>query len=132
MESPFGTMVSDALLSLLAMVLTWALASARNELKKKVDNEYLQGLLLRLTDVVESSVREAAQVSVPLIREAAKDGKLTSKEAATIKEAVRISALDQLVNVDRAKLEEFFDERALERKLDTLIEAAVQKMKEKR
>ena len=132
MEDQITPMITEAVVGLLGIVLTWAVASVRKVIKRKINSDYLQGLSLRLVDVVETAVREAAQTTVPLIKDRASDGKLTGDEARDIKEAVRMAALDQLATVDRESLEQFFDRGGLERKVDSLIEAAVQKMKEGR
>lgn len=123
--------LTQALLGLIGTALTWFLIWARKTIQEKVSNEYVQGLLERLTSVVETAVREAAQTTIPLIKEAAEDGKISPEERIRIKARVREAAMDQLTKVDRQRLEDLFDKEQLERKLDRQIEEVVQKLKER-
>lgn len=64
-------------------------------IKKKVDNEKAQHLLLELNNAVGTAVASTAQVYVKEIRKAAADGKLTDEEKknarrAAIREAKRL------------------------------------------
>ena len=128
MDDQFSSMLFEAILGLATMVAAWALKSARDYFKQKVENEYVQQLLLRLSDAVETGVREAAQTLVPAVKAAAQDGKITKEEAKSLRDTVKVATLNQLTTVDRAALEDLFDRPSLERKLDSLIEAAVQKV----
>lgn len=129
MEELQGQAIS-AVISIVGAFLAWAAVSVRNYFKEKIENEYAQNLLLRLTDAVEVGVRNASATLVPKIKAAAEDGKLTAQEAESLRDFAKGVALDQLTKVDLKKLEEFFDKRHLENKLDKLIEAAVQRLKE--
>jgi hypothetical protein len=120
----------QAALSLVGVILSWAALSARNWLKAKVQNEYVQQLLLRLTDAVDVGVRQVAQTLVPALKQAMADGKISEEEAANLRSMARTAAFDQLTSIDRKKLTELFDGEQLNRKLDQLVEAAVQRMKE--
>jgi hypothetical protein len=122
--------IVEAVLALVGVFVSWAAMSARNWLKAKVQNEYVQQLLLRLADAVEIGVRQVSQTLLPEIRKAAADGKITAEEALQLRLMARSAAFDQLTAVDRDKLKELFDTAQLERKLDQLVEAAVQRMKE--
>lgn len=122
--------IVEAVLALVGVFVSWAAMSARNWLKAKVQNEYVQQLLLRLADAVEIGVRQVSQTLLPEIRKAAADGKITEEEALQLRLIARSAAFDQLTAVDRDKLKELFDTAQLERKLDQLVEAAVQRMKE--
>lgn len=122
--------IVEAVLALVGVLVSWAAVSARNWLKAKVKNEYVQQLLLRLSDAVEIGVRQVSQTLLPEIRKAAADGKITEEEALQLRLMARSAAFDQLTAVDRDKLKELFDTAQLERKLDQLVEAAVQRMKE--
>lgn len=125
-----NSVLVQSLLGLLGTFLTWFLIWLRKVIQEKVSNEYLQGCLERLTQAVETAVREAAQTTVPLIKEAAADGKISPEERIRIKERVREAAIDQLTKVDRQRLNELFDKDQLERKLDRQIEEVVQRLKE--
>jgi len=120
---------SPVVLMLAASILSWAAVESRKWIQRRVDNEYVRDLLIRLETGIEAAVRDAAQGIVATIKEAAADGKITPAERAQILESVRKNALEQLTRVDLARLEELFDRDHLERKLDVLIEAAVQKLK---
>lgn len=124
--------VTQLAIGLLGSVLAWAAVEARKWIKQRVDNEYVRDLLLRVESAVETGVREASRGVAKQLKEAAADGKITAEERASIIKHVRGSAIDQLTQVDRKRLEELFDKEHLQRKLDVLIEAAVQKIKEKR
>lgn len=125
-----NSLVVEVIVTVVGAVLSWALVQWRNYLKNRGDNDYLSGLFLRLTDAVETAVRESAQTTVPDIKEAATDGKISPDEALSLKQRAREVTIDQLTKLDRARLEELFDRDGLERKLDQLIEAHVQRLKE--
>ena len=129
MEELQGQVVSTVI-SLVGALLAWAAVSARTFFKAKIENEYVSDVLLRFTSAVETSVLDAASTVVPEIKKAASDGKISGMEAEKLKRRVRDAAFDQLTRVDRQKLEELFDRDQLERKLDKLIEASVQRLKE--
>lgn len=122
--------IISGVIALVGTVLSWVLVSVRNYIRRKIDNDYVEGLLFRLSDAVEVGVRDTAATVVPKIRAAAADGKITDKEAADLREFARDAAMDQLTSFDQSQLEELFNRPALDRKLDQLIEAALQKIKE--
>lgn len=128
MEELQGQIVS-AVVALVGVAASWAIVSARQWLQQRVQNEYVQQLLLRLADGVEVGVRQVAQTVLPAVKAAAQDGKLTKDEANNLRELAKEAAIDQLTLVDRKKLEQFFDKDQLQRKLDQLIEAQIQRMK---
>ena len=128
MEELQGQIVS-AVVALVGVAASWAIVSARQWLQQRVQNEYVQQLLLRLADGVEVGVRQVAQTVLPAVKAAAQDGKLTKDEANNLRELAKTAAIDQLTLVDRKKLEQFFDKDQLQRKLDQLIEAQIQRMK---
>lgn len=124
--------VLNAVLAVMGAVLSWVAVSARSYFQQKVENEYVEGLLLRLTDAVEVGVRDTAATLVPNVKAIAEDGKISAEEAVSLKESAKNAALDQLTRVDRSNLGDLFDQQQFERKLDKLIEAAVQRLKEGR
>jgi hypothetical protein len=128
MEEP-NTLVIEAVIGVVGALLSWAIIQWRQFAKSRVENEYFQGLLFRLTDAVETAVREAAQTTVPAIKRAAQDGRISPDEALLLKKRAREVAVDQLAKLDREGLEKLFDRESLERKLDQLIEAQVQRLK---
>lgn len=125
-----NSVLTEALLALVMTVATWFLLWAKKAIQERVSNEYVKGLLDRLASAVETSVRETAQTTIPLIKEAAEDGKITPEERLRIKRRVREAAVDQLTKIDRQRLSELFDRDQLERKLDRQIEEVVQRLKE--
>jgi flagellar motility protein MotE (MotC chaperone) len=122
--------ILEAVLTLVGVLLSWAAMSARNWLKQRVQNEYVQQLMLRLSEAVEVGVRQVSQTLLPELRRAAEDGKITAEEAASLRQKAREAVFDQLTNVDQQKLRELFDTDQLNRKLDQLVESVVQKLKE--
>lgn len=130
MEELQGQVV-NAVLALIGVIASWAIVSARKWLQERVQNEYVQQLMLRLADGVEVGVRRVSQTVLPAIKAAAGDGKLSADEAYNLRELAREAAVDQLTKVDRQALEKFFDRDQLQRKLDQLIEAQIHRMKER-
>ena len=126
-----NSLVIEAVIGVVGSALTWFLWWVRKQIQDKVKNDYLQGLLLRLASAVETSVRETAQTTVPIVKEAASDGKISPEERLRLKQRVREAAVDQLTKLDRERLEELFDRQQLERMLDRQIEAVVQRLKER-
>jgi len=122
--------ILEAVLTLVGVLLSWAAMSARNWLKQRVQNEYVQQLMLRLSEAVEVGVRQVSQTLLPELRRAAEDGKISAEEAASLRQKAREAVFDQLTNVDQQKLRELFDTDQLNRKLDQLVESVVQKLKE--
>ena len=122
--------VVNAVLTLVGLIASWAIVSGRQWLQARVQNEYAQQLLLRLADGVEVGVRRVSQTMLPAVKAAAADGKLSTEEAAGLRELARSVAIDQLTQIDRKALEKFFDKDQLQRKLDQLIEAQIHRMKE--
>lgn len=129
MEELQGQIISGVI-ALVGTVLSWVLVSARDYIRRKIENDYVESLLLRVADAVEVGVRDAAGTVVPKLKEAAADRKILPAEAANLRSRVRNAAMDQLTMFDRNKLEELFDRPTLERKLNQLIEAALQRIKE--
>ena len=125
-----NSVLVETILSVAGAALTWFLIWVRKTIQEKVEQEYVQQLLTRLTEVVETAVREAAQTITPKLKEAATDGKISAGERTELKNTVRLAALDQLSVVDRNKLEKLFGVEQLERNLDRQIEAVVQRLKE--
>jgi hypothetical protein len=122
--------VLNAVIALLGVIASWALVSARQWFQQRVQNEYVQQLMLRLADGVEVGVRQVSQRVLPAVKAAAADGKLSPEEARDLRELAKEAAVDQLTQLDRQKLEKFFDKDQLQRKLDQLIEAQIHRMKE--
>ncbi len=122
--------VLNAVVALLGVIASWALVSARQWFQQRVQNEYVQQLMLRLADGVEVGVRQVSQRVLPAVKAAAADGKVSPEEARDLRELAREAAVDQLTQLDRQKLEKFFDKDQLQRKLDQLIEAQIHRMKE--
>jgi hypothetical protein len=130
MEELQGQVV-DAVVVLVGVLASWAIASARKWLQERVQNEYVQQLMLRLADGVEVGVRRVSQTVLPAVKAAAADGKLSAEEANNLRALAREATVDQLTKVDRQALTKFFDQDQLQRKLDQLIEAQIHRMKER-
>lgn len=123
-----NTTVVEGVISVVGILLIYLGIELRKWIAK-VENEYMQGVLMRLSDAVETSVREAMQTVVPALKESAEDGKLSREEIAQIKKQVRIASIDQLTKIDKRQLEKLFDPLQLERRIDREIEALVQRLK---
>lgn len=130
MEELQGQVV-NAVVVLVGVLASWVIASARKWLQQRVQNEYVQQLMLRLADGVEVGVRRVSQTVLPAVKAAAADGKLSAEEANNLRALAREAAVDQLTKVDRHELAKFFDQEQLQRKLDQLIEAQIHRMKER-
>jgi hypothetical protein len=126
-----NSVLVETILSVAGAALTWFLIWVRKTIQEKVEQEYLQQLLLRFADAIDTAVREAAQTVTPKLKEAAADGKISEDERTELKNNVRLAALDQLTAVDREKLAKLFGVEQLDRKIDRQIEAVVQRLKEK-
>lgn len=111
------------------LLISWASMSAKNWLKARIQNEELQSVMLRLHSVVDTAVRGVAQTAVPVIKDAAADGKISQQEANRLRDTVKNAAMDQLTRVEREYLDKMFDPGQLERIVTRLTEATVQKIK---
>ena len=72
---------------LLMAALTWAAAKLADFIKRKVDNEYLRGVLVRLDEAVVTTVKDFERTVVAEIKRARSNGKITEAEKRQIKEA---------------------------------------------
>ena len=92
--------ILEAVLTLVGVLLSWAAMSARNWLKQRVQNAYVQQLMLRLSESADVGVR---QVSQPLLRELRRAGEastITAEEAESLRQKESEAVFDQLTNVD--------------------------------
>ena len=72
---------------LLAGAITWALAKLASHIQASIQNQYLQGVLLRLDHAVVTVVKDLEQTVVDQIKAASVDGKITADERRRIKRA---------------------------------------------
>jgi hypothetical protein len=85
----FGLEVVKVLSPVLLAVLTAAVAKFAQLIRARVQNEYLQGLLIRLDDAVVTAVKDLQQRTVDRIKAASADGKISDDE----KQQIRAAAL---------------------------------------
>lgn len=82
--------------SLLITVLTWGAVKLTQYIQAKTKNVLVQGILIRATDAVTTSVKEVSQVYVDAIKEASADGVLTKEEQARALELALFKAKQHL------------------------------------
>lgn len=115
----------DALSPILLALLSLLAALAARWVNAHVSNLYLRGALLRLDDAVYAVVRELHQTLVPELRAAAKDGSISTAEAAKLQAIAAEKLRSYLGAKGVAELERVFDRAAIEKIIAAKIEAAV-------
>lgn len=75
----------EVLSPLLLALLGWLSVKLAQLINARVEQEYLRGVLVRLTDAVFTVVKELDQTLVTAMKDANRDGKLTDSEKAEIK-----------------------------------------------
>lgn len=116
---------------ILLLLLTWIGVKTGKLIGAKVQNEYLKGVLVRLSETVFAAVKELQQTVVDAIKVANADGKITDDEKASIK-AAAVKTIKSHLGVKGIK--ELLavlglDEDALDSFLGTQVEAAVLDLK---
>lgn len=129
MEHELVKSAIELIIGIAFLLISWASMSVKNWLKARIQNEALESAMLRLHSVVDTAVRDIAQTTVPVVKEAAGDGKISKEEAQKLRDTVKEAALDQLTKVEREYLDKMFDPGQLERIVTRLTEATVQKIK---
>ncbi len=121
--------VTNILIGVLGLLLTWFGTQVKKWIDEYLANERLHRVMSRLESAVETCVRDVAQSLVPAVKEAAADGKISKEEAERLRVLVKEAALDQLTKAEKQLVQEVFDADQLERILQRLTEAAVQRLK---
>lgn len=75
----------EILMPVLALLATWATAETARFVRRRVKNDTVQGMLIRLNDAVAVAVGEVGQTVVPELKRAAADGRLTEAEAVMLR-----------------------------------------------
>ena len=111
--------------------LGWLAVRIERYIKAKTDNQYLEGVLVRLNEAVWAEVKETQRNVVDAIKEANKDGKLTEAEKKKIKEAA-LQNIQSLLGPEGLALlyKVFGGERAATDFIGKKIEAAVKDMRD--
>lgn len=122
--------VVDALLPLLALVVTLVFASLRKQIGERLEAGKARDAALELVTAAETSVRHVEQTIKPALVEAAADGKLTPEDYAVLR-ARAIHELKDQLSLQSTKIIEANSAR-LETVLERAIEAQVSKLKETR
>ena len=78
--------ITEQVMALVATVIAALIAWLMTTIRSKVQNEYVRGSMLRLTDAVENAVRAVGYRIATDIREASSDGTITSEEATFLRE----------------------------------------------
>jgi hypothetical protein len=126
---PVVAQVTAALIPLVAAVASWALYAVANWLRTKARTEYERGVIARLTDAVETVVRETQQTTVADIKAAAEDGTITEAEAREIRDSAIARTKAYLGKTGVADLKKVFDSDAIEGVIKSKIEAQVHELK---
>jgi polyhydroxyalkanoate synthesis regulator phasin len=129
MEHELVKSAIEMVIGIAFLLLSWASMSIKKWLSAKIESEALESTMLRLHAVVETAVRNVAQTAVPVVKEAAGNGKISKDEAKKLRDTVKEAALDQLTKVEREYLDKLFEPGQLERIVVTMTEATVQKIK---
>lgn len=121
--------VTNILLGVLGLLLTWLGAVAKKWIEERLTSDRLLRVMSRLESAVETGVRNASQVLVPEIKKIAEDGRITKEEADKLRAFVKEATLDQLTKAEKQLVTEIFESDQLNRILERLTEAAVQRLK---
>ena len=78
--------IFSVILPTVVTILLALLSLAANELKKKIKQEQVKSALEMAITITESGVNSLNKTTVPALREAAKDGRLTQSDMAKVKQ----------------------------------------------
>ena len=122
-----GLEVVQILSPVLLAVLTAASAKLAQFIRAKVQNEYLQGLLIRLDDAVVTAVKGLEQSVVEQIKAANADGKITNDEKKQIRDAAIAAVKSNLAANGLTELAKILgmQDAAMDGLFSSKIEAAV-------
>jgi len=125
--SDIALMALQVVAPVLVAALTWATAKLATLIRRKVDNEYLRGVLVRLDEAVLTAVKGLQQTVVDDIKAVSLDGKITIGEKRRIKETAIANVRSYLGPKGIRVLAEVLglSGAALDRFLDSKVEAAV-------
>jgi hypothetical protein len=87
-----GYQALEIILPLLMLVLTYASARFAAWLRRRIENEKIEEIFLRVNDAVLTAVRELQQILVDELKRANADGKIAPHE----KDAIREKALENV------------------------------------
>jgi hypothetical protein len=113
---------AQALITLLVPILGALLAQW---LRSKIKSEKAQAMFDHVADIVHTEVRALMQSTLPEVREAMKDGKITPEEARRLRTIV-IDTVKQTLGTDGEKnLRALLGDRSVDSFLTSVIESAV-------
>jgi hypothetical protein len=118
-----------AILPIMLALVSLAGFEIRKWIRQRVDNDATEGILLRLVDAVETTVKETQQTTIKQAKRAAKDGVITREEAAKIRDDAAKRVREYLGANGVAHLEKVFDKDRLDAVIKSKIEAAVHDVK---
>ncbi len=107
-----GITVLTAILPILGLVLTWAGIQLQSWIRLKVNNERLEGVLLRLEEAVEGAIKEVHQTVLSALDAPTKENLAEARQMALasirshlgprgLKELMHVLGLDDGVSVER-------------------------------
>lgn len=128
----FLTELTATLVPLLFAIATWTLLAAANWLRTKAKNEYVRGVIDRLTEAAETVVRETEQTVMADLKEASKDGVITEDEYKSIRDRAIQRTKDYLGKNGMRDLKTVFDEEHVEAIIRAKIEAQVHELNSKK
>lgn len=120
-----GLRALEALAPLVLALVGWGVAELTRLVRARTRNVYVQGVTERLGEAVRDVVAELEQTTVDEIRKAREDGQITASEAHDIKEKAKGLVELYLGRKGLRELERIFDRDAVERMIESKIEAAV-------
>lgn len=119
----------EFLVALVSAMLLWLGHSVRRYVEASIEDKKVRMLLTRFQDGIEQGVHQVSQTLVPIAREMASDGKISSEGGRKLLEAAKEVAFDQLTPSEKKHLIEMFGETHLDRVADERVEATVHKVK---
>ena len=87
----FTDMALQVVSPVLVAALAWAAAKLGSFIRRKLENEYLRGVLVRLNDAGLTAVKDLQQTVVAEIKAASADGKISEDEQRRIKSAAIVN-----------------------------------------
>jgi hypothetical protein len=118
MQTSVWQPVIEALVPLVALVVTSVVSLIGLELRKRISSGYAQDLTRRAESLAQGIVRELEQTTVAAFREKAADGKIDQNDAAAVKDQALaklkaqlgdkgVKELESVLGLTRAQLEAF-------------------------
>ncbi len=111
------------------LLLSYVAAQVAAWIRARVTNTRFQVALLRLNEVIATTVRDLEQTMVEALKEASKDGKLTDDEKATIKHKALNAVLDHVGDLTKLATDLGVTKEAIVTFVSSKIEAEVHRLR---